>query len=103
MKIPKKIKMFGYEWKVIIGIDKNKDGGGLFNWTKKIIKINRRYGDQDIILLHEIIEAILLENLVRYYGNEGNTEYKFIFNHTEFCKIVKDIYQILKDNDLLKD
>lgn len=101
MKIPKKIRFSGYNWKVILTKDKNKDNGGSFSWKTKTININDRYDEAEIILFHEVIEAILTENLVRYYGNEGNTEYKFIFNHTEFCKIVKDIYQVFKDNKFI--
>ena len=102
MKIPNKIKMFGYDWKVKVTKDKSKDGGGDFSWSKKIITINNRWDDGQSILLHEIIEAILVENLLRYYGNEGNQEFKFIFNHTEFTKLIKDIFQVLKENNLLK-
>ena len=101
MKIPKTIKFSGYNWKVKLIKDKNKDGGGSFTWDDKEIIINDRYGERECIFLHELIEALLVENLVRYYGNEGNTEYKFIFNHTEFTKIIKDLFKVLKDNKLI--
>lgn len=98
----KKLKLFGHDWKLIETSDKTKEAGGSFNWSDKTIKINNRYGERNTILLHEIIEAVLVHNLVRYYGNEGNTEYHFFFNHTQFTKIVQDIYQALADNKLLK-
>lgn len=101
MRIPKTINMFGHKYKLNIIHDKNRPHGGSFNWTTREIKINDRYHEVDQILLHEILEATLCENLVRYYGNEGNTEYKFIFNHTEFTKIVTHFYQVLKDNKLI--
>ncbi len=102
MKIPKTIKISGYNFKVIVENNNTKDGGGSFSWSKKEIRINDRWDDKEITFFHEVIEAILVENLVRYYGNEGATEYKFMFNHTEFCKIVKDIYQILENNHFLR-
>jgi len=100
-KIPKKLRMLGYDWKVDISKDKTKDNGGTFSWANKLITINDKYGEEEVILLHEIIEAIMVHNLVRYYSNEGNAEYSFHFNHTQFCKIVYDIYIVLKDNKLL--
>lgn len=98
----KKLRLFGYDWKLKIFIDNKKENGGDFSFNKKTITINDRYGEAEVILLHEIIEAIMVQNLVRYYGNEGNTEFRFMFNHTQFVGIVYDIYQALKDNDLLK-
>lgn len=92
------LKLFGYNWKIKKGFG---DAGGSFDWVKKTMLINDKYGDYETILLHEIIEAILLENLTRYYGQEGNTEYHFFFNHTQFTKIIKDIYQALKDNKII--
>lgn len=100
--MPKKLKLHGYDWKFIVTKDQNEQAGGSFDWKTKTIKINDKYGEYKVILLHEIIESVLVHNLVRYYGNEGNQEYRFIFNHTEFTKIICDIYQALEDNKLLK-
>jgi hypothetical protein len=100
MRIPKKLRLLGYDWKVVYKKSDDENGGS-FDWTTKTITINDRYGESEVIFLHEIIEAILVNNFARYYGNEGNTEFKFIFNHTEFCKIVYDIFQALKDNKLI--
>lgn len=94
--------MFGHDWKLIETKDKTKEAGGSFSWSEKTIKINDRFGERTTILLHEIIEAVLVHNLARYYGNEGNTEYHFFFNHTQFTKIVQDISQALRDNKFIK-
>lgn len=102
MKYPKTLRLFGYNWKLEIVEDKSKENGGSFNWSERKIVVNNRYGELYMILLHEIIESIMVRNLVRYYGNEGNSEFKFMFNHTEFCKIVDDIFQALQDNNLIK-
>jgi hypothetical protein len=101
MKIPKTLRMHGTDFKVILMHDKNKQHGGSYNWEKREVRINDRYREAEPILLHEILESVLTEDLVRYYGNEGNTEYKFIFNHTEFTRIVLHLYQVLKDNKLI--
>lgn len=93
--------MFGYEWSVSVTHNKNEKGEGSFTWSEREIKINDPWGQAEAIFLHEMIEAILVENLVRYYGQEGNTEYHFFFNHTQFTKIVADIFQALKDNKLI--
>mgnify|MGYP001582723945 CR=1 FL=1 len=99
MKIPKKIRMFGFDWKVII--DK-KDGGGAYYWETKKIIIGNKYGEMEKVLLHEILEAIITYNHCRFYGNENAQEYQFLFNHTKFCEINSQFYDILKDNKLLK-
>ena len=96
------LRLFGYDWKLIVNSNEcNMNEGGSFSWKDKTIKINNKYGEGKSILLHEIIEAILIYNMARYYGNEGNQEYHFFFNHTQFTKIVCDIYTALKDNKLI--
>ena len=102
MKIPKSIRMFGYTWK----IKRNNRSGGAVNWEKedkpaREILIGRRYGEQEMVLLHELTESVLIHNLVRYHGNEVNQEFIFNFDHTRFCVIVKDLYQVLKENKLI--
>lgn len=103
MKKIKEIKMFGEVWKVNVKKNNNKDAGGDFSFSKKTITINDRFGEFEMILLHEILEAILLNNFCRFYGQEGNMEYRFFFNHTDYSKIVCDFTQVLKDNNLLKN
>jgi len=97
MKIPKKIKMFGFDWKVVI----NKESGGSYNWIKKEIILGNKYGEASNILVHEILEAVLGYQHCRFYGNEENQEYQFIFNHTQLCNIGQEFANILKDNSLL--
>lgn len=101
MKVPKKMKMFGDDWKIIIYKDKNKDAGGEFSFSKKEIKINNRFGEIEQILCHEILEAVLMNNYCRFYGQEGNMEYVFYFDHTRFTIVVKQFAEILKENKLL--
>ena len=98
MKIPKKLRMFGFNWKVIY--DKNKESGD-YNWDKKIIKIGGRYEEGYKVLFHELLEAVLTENLCRYYTNENTSDYQFIFNHSKFCNVVRQFAEILKDNKLI--
>lgn len=98
MKIPKKMRMFGYDWT----IEKLKDKeGGAFNWTNKKIQVGYKFGEQEVVFLHEIIEAVLTNRLHRYYTNEANNPFLFSFNHTEFCNVIYDLYTILKDNKII--
>lgn len=98
MKIPNKIRLLGYTWKVII--DKNS-GGGSFAWNDKIIKIGDKYGEKEAIFLHEIMEAILTDLGYRYYTNEENSPYLFNFNHGGFCLFHKELHKVLKDNKII--
>jgi len=98
MKIPKTLKMLGYDWKVTV--DK-KHAGGSFNWANKKITVGSEFGEQEAILLHEIMEAIMTDLYMRFRGTEANQEYQFCFNHTSFCKFHKIFYQTLKDNKLI--
>lgn len=97
----KKLKMFGDEWNLVLYKDKNIDAGGDFSFSKKEIKINDRFGEFHNILIHEILEATLLKNFCRFYGQEGSMEYRFIFTHTDFTKVSEQFTQILRDNNLL--
>jgi hypothetical protein len=101
-KFPKKLKLSGYDWKLIYTQNKKKPSGGEFSYLTKTIKVNDRNGEGFAMLLHEIVEAVLVDNFVRFTGCEGSQEYNFVFNHTQFAKIINDIYQVLNDNKLLK-
>lgn len=102
MKIPKTLCIFGYDWKVKVVKSTDGYGGGSFSWKTRSIEIKKDgYKEMEVILLHEIIEAVMVHNLARYYGQEGNSEYHFFFNHTQFTKIIYDIFQVLKDNKLI--
>lgn len=98
MKIPKKIRMLGYDWKVILN---KKESGGSFDWNTKIIEVGSKYGEHEPIFLHEIMEALMTDMYMRYRGTESNQEYVFHFNHTDFCKFHKALYQVLSDNKLI--
>lgn len=98
MKIPKTIKLFGFNWKIII--NKKVEGGSLV-WQTKTITLGNKYGEAESVFFHEILEAILMQNLHRYYTNEDTSEFQFIFNHSEFCKIIHNFYQIMKDNKII--
>ncbi len=102
MTQPKTLKIFGDTWKVTTYKNRNKDAGGSFSFEKKEIKINDRFKEFENILIHEILEAILLKNFCRFYGQEGSMEYHFFFTHTDFTKVAEMLAQVLKDNNLLK-
>jgi hypothetical protein len=96
MKIPKKVVICGAEWRII---QTKKKIGGFFRSRDKIIKVN--VGSKYIkeILLHEILEAIMANRGLRYdrYGIEMQEDLKFVFSHTEFEQMVRDIAMALKD------
>ena len=98
MKIPKTIKLLGYDFKVIV--KKNLEGGK-FSWSKREIEIGDKFLEKEEALLHELFEAIMVKRLNRYYTNEGGAEFIFIFNHTQFCRLMNDFYLVLKENNLL--
>lgn len=102
MKIPKKIQAFGYIWKVkIVKEISNDNAGGKFSFKDKTITVSNKYGEEEAIFLHELIEAIFLQLQYRFYGQEGNMEYTFHFNHTQYVVFIQNLYQILKDNKLI--
>lgn len=100
MKIPKKLRLFGNDWRVIIKKYKSGNEVNDFSFNTKTIRLGGI--DKDEAFFHELLEAILLNNYNRYYGQEGSMEYVFFFNHTDLCKIVKKLTDSLKDNNLLK-
>lgn len=98
MKIPKKIRAFGYDWKVVVN---EKESGGSFSWKTKTITTGNKHGEKEAIFLHELMEALMVELGLRFYGQEDSMEYVFHFNHTDFCKFHKAFYTVLKDNKLI--
>jgi hypothetical protein len=97
MKIPKTIRIFGHTFKVKL----TKEDGGDFSWKTKIISVGGKFEEQESIFLHEVMEAILCELHYRFYGQESNMPYQFIFDHEGLCKFHKALYQVLKDNKLI--
>ena len=89
--------MFGYDWKII----KTKEKDGEFYFKDHTIKVGTFYGEEEEIFIHEILEAILVQNHFRFYGQEGSMEYQFVFNHTGLCKIHRELFKVLKDNKLI--
>lgn len=101
MKIPKTLKIFGDTWKIkIVGQNKDGNNGSSFSFTKKEIELYK--GHKEIGLLHEILEAILVKNYARFYGQEANMEYMFIMSHTDFARVAEQLAEVLKANNLLK-
>ncbi len=98
MVIPKKIKAFGYDWKVI-----PKEGyGGSFDFGTRIITIGKKSVHKEKVFLHELMEMVMVHLYYRFEGGEGAMEYVFYFDHTGFCRINEMFFQILKDNKLLR-
>jgi len=87
MKFPKSILICGVNYKVVF--DK-KVLGGEFYWAKHLIKIEKGLDNERkfAILLHEICEAIMVENFMRFQkcidGPMHNGDYLFVFNHDNF-------------------
>ncbi len=98
MKIPKKIRAFGYDWKVKLTKD---EYGGSFSFGKRLITIGGKSNRKECILFHELLEMVMVKLFYRFEGNEGAMEYVFNFDHTGFCRINEEFYQILKDNKLI--
>ena len=96
MKIPKKLKMFGYDWKVTLY---DGEGDSSYNWSKLEIKVAKKWAEEE--LMHELLEAVLVSLQFRFYGQEGGMEKQFFFNHTGLCQVHKELYAILKTNKLI--
>jgi hypothetical protein len=101
LNIPKHILICGRNYKIIK--DKKIDGGN-FNCGKQEIRIGTRKGttkdELSIAFLHEIVECILAERLLRYklgYNVPQNGDYLFNFNHKDFENWICDLNLALKD------
>jgi len=102
VKIPNRLKIGGYTFRVKLTNDPKLDHGGGVYWKDKIITINDRYNEAEAILMHEILESILVEFNARYYTNDGTKDYRFLFTHSEFIQIAQQLWQVLKENKLLR-
>lgn len=95
-QLPKSVIISGKKYKIIL--DKNSTNGET-NLSDGIIKI----GIQNLLqveetLLHEILEAILYERGHRYsIYPDGNDKLKFVYDHSEFENMCKDILLVLKE------
>jgi len=93
MKIPKKIKIGGFNWEVKeVGfiVDTKADALGRMNPTILTIEILKSLAPEqrNSVLLHEIIEAI-------------DMQCDLDLDHKTICVLETMLYQVLKDNRLL--
>ena len=94
MKIPKKIKIGGHIYKVILRARAKEDGVGSCGtcdsqYGKMWIESSWIRSQQESTLIHEIIEAI-------------NWNYKLELEEGQIQGLEAGLYQTLKDNRLLK-
>ncbi len=100
MKIPKTVIIAGRIWKVITH---KKERGGWYNSDKQQIDIGLEDASPERIrntFLHEVMEAILSERLLRYklpYTGDDNGNYVFVMNHIQFENATDDIGLALKE------
>ena len=85
MKLPKAINLCGQTWKIV----RSKGGGGFFSCDTHEIEVGLDGDDQRQweIFIHEITEAIMTDNLMRYqkpYSDPSNGDYLFCFTHNDF-------------------
>ena len=94
MEIPKKLKIGGFVYDVII--DKRMEDSGVnstgthYQYKQKIwIDEECHFQQQEETLIHEIIEAI-------------NSANELKMEHNQIAMLSNQLYQVLKDNNLLK-
>lgn len=95
MKIPKKLKIGGHIYRVKFRdrhVEDGVDTAGNCLCTQTTIWIDKtaKQSQQESTFFHEIIEAI-----------NGESELKL--EHTQICALEFGLYQVLKDNHLLKE
>lgn len=98
VKFPKSLIIGGIKWQIIID---PKIRGGEFDWEKHTIKIEKKYSDERKfdVLIHEICEAIMVNNLMRYkkcLDQTSNGDYLFSFNHDSFEIYTQELAGIMK-------
>lgn len=86
MKIPKQLKIGGHVYKVLLK-DLDKSVCGDSDRVKNLIRIDSNFpqNQREVTLIHEILHCI---------NNE--------FNHALLDSLAEQLYQVLKDNNLLK-
>lgn len=95
MKIPKKIKVGGHIYKVILRNRNENDGASelgtanIYNKLKIWLDTGQASSQLESTLLHEIIEIVNALNKI------GLTEEKI-------CQLETGLYQVFSDNKLLK-
>lgn len=98
MTLPKTLIIGGIKWSIVL--DK-KISGGEFSWVKHQIKIQHKYSDERRfgVLIHEITEAMLVNNTMRYHKgfyDTHNGDYLFVFNHDNFEIFTDELSGVLK-------
>ena len=93
MKLPKTVQIGGRTWRVERNL--SIDGGEFFTHPG-LIRIGRVANDEQVIqvLIHEILEAILVEGHHRY--EHPAEDHLFVFRHIDLCRIHKELYAALK-------
>ena len=98
MKFPKTLVIGGIRWKIIV--DRKLKGGGEFYWKEHTIRIASCYDDERRFhtLIHEIVEAILVNNNLRFqkgFTRVGNGDYLYSFNHDQFETFTDELAGVL--------
>lgn len=99
MRIPKKLKYRG----VVYDVKQEKlEFGGEFRYEDQVIEIGKKHSPdrKGIVLIHEIMEMILMDNYARFFPEEGQAPPMFMFDHTKLCTIADDLYAVLRENKL---
>jgi hypothetical protein len=104
MKFPKVLIISGIKWKIIFD---RKTNGGEFYWATHTIKIDKKYSDERkfSVLVHEISEAILVNNMMRYQktlAEVHNGDYLFVFDHDKFEIFTDELAGVIKQLTLTK-
>lgn len=95
MKIPNKIKILGYDYEVVFREDRLKSDGvdnpgtHCSRFQKIWIDKNQNQQQQESTFIHEILEAI-------------SYSLELQLPHNIISSLETALYQVLKDNDLLK-
>lgn len=96
MRLPSKVTICGVEYKIVM--NHNRDGAHVDN-KNLLLEIGTFNGQALNNFLHEIIEVILRDNLLRYrncYINSGDVDYMFVFDHKDFSNIIPQIATAIK-------
>lgn len=98
MRLPKTLILGGVKWKIVI---KKGVRGGAFYWHEHRIEIDKSHSSERRfqVLIHEIVEAILVNNTMRYskcIAEAHNGDYLFSFGHDRFEIFTDELAGVLK-------
>lgn len=91
----KKLRMFGYDWKVT-----HEKAGGSFSFGTRVMNVPKDNCEPFNYLLHEIMEATMVQLYYRYEGVEAGQPYMFIMDHAGLTRVADVVAQIILDNKL---